>query len=124
VNAGDGIRTFNMRLILFYFYFAVAVAVLVSLFRFLKSRERFPMWPRGRKRVKRDGRETWVQVYDTDSLEEALLLQARLEEEELDCLVYEQGRKDVHGNQLKGFGVAVPRLSVPRAQKLISNMPA
>ncbi len=75
-------------------------------------------------RSKATSRETWVQVYDTDSLDEIKSLQARLEEEEIECFVYEQGRKDIHGNQLKGYGIAVPRTSVSFAQKIIARMPA
>ena len=66
---------------------------------------------------------TWVQVYDTDSVDDAKRILARLEEEELECILYEQGRKDVHGNALKGFGIAVPRSLVSRAQNLLSRMP-
>jgi len=67
--------------------------------------------------------ERWVQVYDTDSDEEAEQIRARLQEENLEVVIYEQGRKDVHGNALKGFGVAVPRTQVSRAQNVISRMP-
>ena len=83
-----------------------------------KSESEKPSRPFGKKR-----REMWVQVYDTDSLEEAQSIQIRLEEEDLDCLIYEQGRKDVHGNPLKGFGITVPRSSVARAQNVIARMP-
>ncbi len=71
----------------------------------------------------RDVREPWVQVYETASEEDARLIQARLQEEEVDCLLYEQGKKDIHGNSLKGIGIAVPKSSVPLAQKIISRMP-
>lgn len=66
---------------------------------------------------------SWIQVYDTDSFEEAKQIIARLEEEEIDCFLYEQGRKDAHGNPLKGFGVIVPRGSLSRAQTIISRLP-
>ncbi len=68
-------------------------------------------------------REAWVQVYETASNEDAQLIQARLQEEEVECLVYEQGKKDIYGNNLKGIGIAVPKSSVPLAQKVISRMP-
>lgn len=74
-------------------------------------------------RVKKNPRETWVQVYETATLDEARGLQARLEEQEVECIVYEQGKKDIYGNALKGVGVAVPKTSVPRAQSIISRMP-
>ena len=75
-------------------------------------------------RPKRDPAETWVQVYETASMEEGRMLQARLQEEELECVLYEQGKKDIHGHLLKGIGIAVPRTSAPHAQRIISRMPA
>ena len=71
----------------------------------------------------RNAREPWVQVYETASPEEAKLIQARLQEEEAECIVYEQGKKDIYGNTLKGIGIAVPKSQVPLAQKIISRMP-
>lgn len=68
-------------------------------------------------------KEPWTQVYETASPEDARLIQARLQEEEVECLVYEQGKKDIYGNTLKGIGIAVPKSSVPLAQKIISRMP-
>lgn len=71
----------------------------------------------------RNLREPWVQVYETASADDAHMIQARLQEEEVECLVYEQGKKDIYGNPLKGIGIAVPKSSVPLAQKVISRMP-
>jgi len=71
----------------------------------------------------RNTREPWVQVYETASSEDAHLIQARLQEEEVECLLYEQGKRDIQGNSLKGIGIAVPKSSVPLAQKVISRMP-
>lgn len=71
----------------------------------------------------RNAREPWVQVYETASSEDAQLIQARLQEEEVECLIYEQGKKDIYGNNLKGIGIAVPKSAVPLAQKVISRMP-
>lgn len=74
------------------------------------------------KKVK-NPREVWIQVYETASLEEARLLQARLQEDEVECVLYEQGKKDIHGNPLKGIGIAVPKTAAPHAQNIISRMP-
>ena len=71
----------------------------------------------------RNNREPWIQVYETASGDDAYLIQARLQEAELDCLVYEQGKKDIYGNSLKGIGIIVPKSAVPLAQKIISQMP-
>ncbi len=77
-----------------------------------------------RFRTKRDPWETWLQVYETESLEEARVLQAKLQEQELECVLYEQGKKDIHGNSLKGIGIAVPKSSARLAQNIISRTPA
>lgn len=74
-------------------------------------------------KAKRNPMETWVQVYETADLNEAKMIQARLQEEDLDCIVYEQGKKDIHGNEPKGVGVAVPKSGINRAQNVISRMP-
>lgn len=79
--------------------------------------------PSRRFRTKRDPGETWIQVYETATMQEARMLQARLQEDELECIVYEQGKKDIHGNELKGVGIAVPKTSAPQAQTIISRMP-
>ena len=76
-------------------------------------------WFRG----KRNPRETWIQIYETASVEEARVLQARLQEEEIECIVYEQGKRDIHGNSLKGIGVAVPKSAASHAQGIVSRMP-
>ncbi len=73
---------------------------------------------------KRNPGEIWVQVYETASLDEGRALQARLQEEEIECVLYEQGKKDIHGNALKGIGVSVPKTSAAQAQRVISRMPA
>ncbi len=73
-------------------------------------------------RPKRNPREMWVQVYETASLEEGRVFQARLQEEEIECVIYEQGKKDIHGNPLKGIGIAVPKTAITHAQSLISRM--
>jgi hypothetical protein len=98
---------------------------------FLWKRLSLNRWPQGetgpakvnqRYRTK-NHKEAWVQVYETSSPEDARLIQARLQEEEVECLIYEQGKKDIYGNALKGIGIAVPKSSVPLAQKTISRMP-
>jgi len=66
----------------------------------------------------------WKQVYETSSLDEARQVQARLEGEKIDCLLYEQGKKDIHGNPLQGIGIAVASPDFLRAQDYIARMPA
>ena len=112
-----------MRL-LFYLMLGAIAVLLIRLILVPSDKKSDQKQKLGKKLKNRVGREVWVQVYDTASLEEVQSLQARLEEQELDCLVYEQGRKDVHGNPLKGYGIVVPRTSVSRAQKIIVQTPS
>jgi len=74
-------------------------------------------------RSKRNPMEPWVQVYETASLEEGRIIQARLQEDEVECILYEQGKKDIHGNVLPGIGIATPKSAMTRAQNVISRMP-
>ncbi len=81
-------------------------------------------FPKARQNYRTRGtREPWVQVYETASADDASLIQARLQEAEVDCLVYEQGKKDIYGNSLKGIGIIVPKSAVPLAQRIISQLP-
>jgi hypothetical protein len=109
-----------MRIILYGVIIGLIVWFLVQVRSERRSGEP-PAKPRFWKR-KKAGRGVWVQVYDSDSRDEVLAIQARLEEEEVECLVYEQGRKDVHGNFLKGYGISVPRDVLSRAQNVVSRM--
>lgn len=72
-------------------------------------------------RGKLNPREMWIQIYETASVDEARMLQARLQEEEMECVVYEQGKKDIHGNISKGIGVAVPKTLINRAQTIVNR---
>lgn len=72
---------------------------------------------------KQGSRDSWVQVYETSSEEEVQQIQARLQEEGIECVVYQQGKKDIHGNPLRGIGIAVPKSSAGLAQKIISRIP-
>ena len=76
-----------------------------------------------RFRSKVDGSTLWVQVYETASLEEGQVIKARFQEEEVECILYEQGKKDIHGNELKGIGIAVPKAMMRLAQNIITRLP-
>lgn len=66
--------------------------------------------------------EVWVQVFETETFDEARRYQARIQEDDIACIIYEQGRKDIHGNDLPGIGIAVPKASKGFAQNIISRM--
>jgi hypothetical protein len=83
---------------------------------------KMPVKPGRWLRSKIHPREVWVQVYEIASIDEARMLQARLEEEEIECILYEQGKKDIHGNEMVGIGIAVPKTAKGQAQRIISKM--
>ncbi|GEM_PF-762496 len=63
--------------------------------------------------------ETWVQVFETASREEAAFIQMRLEEENIAVTVFEQAKKNLSGVTPPGFGIVVPKEQSPYAQQLI-----
>lgn len=112
-----------LRLLLVYVGLFAALYLIVYLLKNKKSRPETAKEPSSRERFRpKPLKGVWVQVYDTNSMEDAKQIEVRLEEEDLDCILYEQGRKDIHGNSMKGFGIAVSRTSVSRAQSVISRM--
>ena len=94
------------------------------LYRYLKPEHSWgSASPTAPKVKKPNSGQPWVQVYETASPEEAQQIQMRLQEEGMECIIYQQGKKDIQGNLLKGTGVAVPKTSVTLAQKIISRLP-
>lgn len=81
-----------------------------------------PVKPNKWFKPKRNPSEPWTQVFETPSMDEARVLQARLQEEDVECILYEQGKKDIHGNAPKGVGLAVPKTSTNLAQTIISRL--
>lgn len=110
------------------FFYLLIIGCIFYLWHWFKGQKSFPQQvgeskSKYRFRPRKDPRETWVQIYETDSLEEAKMIQARLEEEELECILYEQGKKDIHGNLLKGIGIAVPKTGALRGQNIVARLP-
>ena len=104
-------------------YIVLIGLALYCLYRFLQ-----PMTVSGKVKLgsnfrKGGSKESWVQVYETASLEEAQQIQERLQQEKVECILYQQGKKDISGNSLRGVGIAVPKTSVNLAQKIISRIP-
>ena len=66
--------------------------------------------------------EVWVQVFQTETLEDARRYQARIQEDDIACIIYEQGTKDIHGNEFEGIGIAVPKTSKGLAQTIVSRI--
>lgn len=109
-------------------FFAVMTLVGVLFFKSWKSvrpASQMPLsMPKPKSRPKRmvQSEEFWMQVYDTDSMEDAKKIQRKFFDSEIPCLVYQQGKKDVYGDRMKHFGVSVPREVAEKAQNLLAKI--
>ena len=72
-----------------------------------------------RYQAKIDPHEIWVQVYETDKREEASNIKARLEEQDIKVILFEQAKKSLKGESPPGVGVVVPKAHLKSAQSLI-----
>ena len=117
-------------MIRFFLYLLVFGGVLYFLSTFGKKKETAfdaTMPTQGSKtknrfKTKPNPNEVWFQVYETETLEDARRYQARIQEDDIECILYEQGKKDILGNELKGIGIIVPKTSTGFAQAIISRM--
>jgi hypothetical protein len=66
--------------------------------------------------------EIWAQLYETDSLDEITVLRAQLQNEKLDHLIYEQGKRDSHGNVPKKYGVVMSKGHLSRGQAILARV--
>src|SRR5258706_5639696 len=57
-------------------------------------------------RPKVDPQEPWVQVFETSEKDEVVKLKARLEEEDIKAILFEQAKKDLQGGTPPGIGLA------------------
>ena len=108
----------------------VIIATLIALYVIrLSKANRSPMEPSTAKpkskiRMKKKPvrGDFWAQVYDTDSAEEARKIEKKFNDIGIQCLVYEQGKKDVYGDLLKHYGVSVPHDSINKAQAILAEI--
>ncbi len=105
--------------------FMVVIAGLVILYRF-SSRPKRPkkITPKTRpikKESVKSGDDFWMQVYDTDSVDEAKNIRVKFMDIGIQCFIYEQGKKDVYGNALKHFGISVQRQHTAKAQSVLAE---
>ena len=108
-----------MRLVVF------AIVVLgLYLYFYLVNRPREPREASVKKAKRREksGIEFWLQVYDTDAIDEARRIQVKFNDVGIQCVISEQGKKDVFGNTPKHYAVSVPRDSADRAQAILSKL--
>lgn len=100
--------------------FAAAILAAVVYLLFTLRRGHGPV-PRARARVhpRVPRGERWAQVFETANAEEAQVLQAHLEENDIPVLAFEQGKKDIHGSTLPGIGLVVPKSKLGAAQAIV-----
>jgi hypothetical protein len=103
-------------------FFALLIIGLVFFYDWLKKQQaRTKPLKTSRKPIPSAGhpREIWTQVFETADPEEAGRIKARLEEENIRVILFEQAKKDLQGHVPPGVGLVVPRNSVKQAQGLI-----
>ena len=66
--------------------------------------------------------EIWSQLYETDSPEELNSIRMRLGEENLDFVVFEQGKRDLEGKALKRFGIVMQKSHLSRGQAILTRV--
>ena len=72
-----------------------------------------------RYQAKADPNEIWVQVFESDNLNEMKRLKALLEEGDLQVILFEQAKKDIEGNVPPRFGITTPKSNLTAAQNII-----
>ena len=87
--------------------------------RFRTAVRTTPLFSAGKKKKKSKPGEMWVQVFETDSREEAQAIQMRLEEENISVTIFEQAKKGISGSTPAGIGIVVPKEQSSYAQHLI-----
>ncbi len=106
--------------------FVLVIMAMVLYLRFVSRPRRF-VAPSMKKKPQRSTKpvpsdEFWVQVYDTDSDEEAKKIRIKFRDLGIQCFLYEQGKKDVYGNLMKRYGVSVPKQHAPKAQSVLAQV--
>lgn len=115
------------EMIRFLTFFAVVVGLVMYFYYTTRPRSVRGTGPknlqrRPSKQALYDFNEFWIQVYDTDSADEALKIQVKFHDMNIQCFLYEQGKKDVYGNIPKHYGISVPRKSFEKAQSALAQI--
>ena len=115
------------QMIRFLTFLAVVVGLVVYFYLTTRPRairETVPKNPprRPAKQPLYDLNDFWIQVYDTDSADEARKIQVKFHDMSIQCFLYEQGKKDVYGNIPKHYGISVPRKSFEKAQSILAQI--
>lgn len=113
-----------VRLVTFFIVLAIVGLLFLKSWKSAQPASQAPAAPKSKPRTKRSvaSEEFWMQVYDTDSMEDAKKIQRKFFDSEIPCLVYQQGKKDVYGDRMKHYGVSVPREVTEKAQNLLAKI--
>lgn len=106
-----------------WFVFILLVALIVWGVVYLIKKRRAKTAPQlPRFAAKAPAGEIWTQLYETDSLDEITVLRAQLQSEKLDHFIYEQGKRDSHGNVPKKYGVIMSKGHLSRGQAILARI--
>lgn len=113
-----------IRLVTFFIVLAIVGLLFLKSWKSAQPTSQAPSAPKPKPRPKRSAasEEFWMQVYDTDSVEDARKIQRKFFDSEIPCLVYQQGKKDVYGDRMKHYGISVPREAMEKAQNLLTRI--
>ena len=113
-----------VRLATFFIVVAVVGILFLKSWKSAQSGAQVPAASKPKPKAKRNAvpDEFWMQVYDTDSMDDARKIQRKFFDSEIPCLVYQQGKKDVYGDKMKHYGVSVPREVMEKAHNLLAKI--
>ncbi len=113
-----------VRLVTFFVVLAIIALLFLKSWKTAQPAAPASAAPKPKAKPKRSSAldEFWMQVYDTDSAEEARKIQRKFLDSEIPCLVYQQGKKDVYGDKLKHYGISVPKEVMEKAQNLLTKI--
>jgi len=107
-------------------FVAILIVGIAFLYDWLKKREsqqsekdKTPKKAYKKYQAKINPQEPWVEIFETAEREEVTRLKVRLEEEDINVILIEQGKKDLQGNVPPGISLAVPKSHAQSAQNLI-----
>jgi len=115
----------NSEMVRFLTFIIVVVGLAVYYYLTNRPKREFIPKPKQTKKISSGqnmlGDDIWIQVYDTDSKEEAFKIQLKFKDLGIQCFLYEQGKKDVFGNIPKHYGISVPHQHAQKAQSILSE---
>ena len=104
------------------FILLVAAVVWGIVFLLRRKKNKSTVSASARFAAKVSPESVWAQLFETDSWDEIMVLRSQLQDEKLDYLVYEQGKRDSYGNIPKKYGVVMSKGHLSRGQSILARV--